>query len=202
MNTDPSENVKKSSPAAHPEEQEWVRQAREGDEQAFRRLFERYFPKVYGTMYHMTQNAAVAEELAQGALVQAWRRLSQFDGRAGFGTWLYRIAVNGALDHLRRMKNRAAESLDAVMEEGREPASAEPDARSAAGHGELGRAIQEALGRLSSAHRAVFVLGEIEGRSYDEIGRILRCKRGTVMSRMHYARMHLQKLLRRFYETG
>jgi RNA polymerase sigma-70 factor (ECF subfamily) len=182
------------------EELGWADRARGGDPDAFRPLYERYFPRVYGTLYQIVQNAATAEELAQAAMVQAWRRLDQFDGRSAFGTWLHRIAVNLALDHLRRPKNRPHESLDEVLLQGREP-SVGPEAEQRVSRKELGRAIQRALSKLSAEHRAVFVLGEIEQRDYAEIAQILNCKRGTVMSRMHYARLHLQRLLKGWYDT-
>jgi RNA polymerase sigma-70 factor (ECF subfamily) len=179
---------------------EWTAGARAGDPDAYRPLYERYFPRVYGTLYQIVQNAGLAEELAQGAMVQAWRRLDQFDGRSAFGTWLHRIAVNLALDHLRRPKNRPHESLDEVLERGQEP-SVEAPAGEGLVRDELRVAITRALGKLSPEHRAVFILAEIEGRDYAEISEILKCKRGTVMSRMHYARLHLQRLLKGIYDT-
>jgi len=163
-------------------------------------LFDEFFPKIYGTIFHMVGQVETAEDLAQATMVQAWRRLGQFDGRSAFGTWLYRIGVNTALDHLRRRKNRPMESLEVAAEIGIEPAvDPDPPGRALDGR-ELGDAIGRALQKLTPEHRAVFILGEIEGMPYEEIGRVLKVKRGTIMSRMHYARRHLQRLLKPFYE--
>lgn len=181
---------------------QWVTRARNGEEEAFRMLFDEFFPKIYGTIFHMVGQVETAEDLAQSAMVQAWKRLGQFDGRAAFGTWLYRIGVNTALDHLRRRKNRPMESLEAAAETGVEP-SVDPEIPGGAlDDRELGNAIARALQKLTPEHRAVFILGEIEGMPYEDIGRVLKVKRGTIMSRMHYARRHLQRLLKSFYERA
>lgn len=163
-------------------------------------LFEEFFPKIYGTIFHLVGQVETAEDLAQATMVQAWKRLGQFDGRSAFGTWLYRIGVNTALDHLRRRKNRPMESLEVAAESGIEPAvDPVPPGTGIDGH-EMANAIGQALQKLTPEHRSVFVLGEIESMPYEEIGRVLNVKRGTVMSRMHYARRHLQRILRPFYE--
>lgn len=181
---------------------QWVTRAKTGEEEAFRMLFEEFFPKIYGMIFHMVGQVETAEDLAQSTMVQAWRRLNQFDGRSAFGTWLYRIGVNTALDHLRRRKNRPMESLEVAAEAGIEPAVNPEPPGGALDDRELGAAIDRALQKLTPEHRAVFVLGEIEEMAYEDIGRVLKVKRGTVMSRMHYARRHLQRLLRPFYERA
>ncbi|HPA18690.1 MAG TPA: sigma-70 family RNA polymerase sigma factor [Verrucomicrobiae bacterium] len=179
---------------------EWVKRAQKGEEEAFRMLFEEFFPKIYGTIFHLVGQVETAEDLAQATMVQAWKRLGQFDGRSAFGTWLYRIGVNTALDHLRRRKNRPMESLEVAAESGIEPAvDPVPPGTGIDGH-EMANAIGQALQKLTPEHRSVFILGEIESMPYEEIGRVLNVKRGTVMSRMHYARRHLQRILRPFYE--
>lgn len=162
-------------------------------------LFEEFFPKIYGTIFQMVGQVETAEDLAQSAMVQAWRRLWQFDGRSAFGTWLYRIGVNAALDHLRRRKNRPMESLEAAAEEGFEPGAEAPPPGEAMDGRKLAAAINDALQKLSPEHRSVFVLGELQEMPYDEIGRVLKIKRGTVMSRMYYARRHLQRMLKGLY---
>lgn len=181
---------------------EWVERAREGEEEAFRMLFEAFFPKIYGTIFHLVGQVETAEDLAQATMVQAWRRLRQFDGRSAFGTWLYRIGVNTALDYLRRKKNRPMESLEVAADTGVELAVDPTPPGTALDGKELGDAISQALQKLTPEHRSVFVLGEIEGMPYEDIGRVLNVKRGTVMSRMHYARRHLQRLLKPLYERA
>lgn len=181
-------------------EKQWVQKAKGGDEEAYKMLFEHYFPKMFGTVYQMVQNATLAEDLTQAAMIQAWRRLDRFDGRSAFGTWLYRVGINLTLDHLRRLKNRPHASLEQEAETGFEIQDQTQAPVQFLENKELKHVLKEAIEKLSEPHRLVFILGEIEGKSYDEISQILKCKRGTVMSRMHYARLHLQKLLKPYYE--
>ena len=182
-------------------EKQWVQQAKGGDEDAYKMLFEHYFPKMFGTIYQMVQNTALAEDLTQATMVQAWRRLDRFDGRSAFGTWLYRVGINLTLDHLRRLKNRPQASLENEAEKGFEIQDQTQAPLQHLENRELKHILKEAITKLSEPHRLVFILGEIEGKSYEEISQILKCKRGTVMSRMHYARIHLQRLLKPYYET-
>lgn len=182
-------------------EKQWVIQAKQGDEESYKMLFEHYFPKMFGTIYQMVQNPSVAEDLTQATMVQAWRRLDRFDGRSAFGTWLYRVGINLTLDHLRRLKNRPHLSLEKEAESGFEVTDKIISPNKPIENKELKEILNEAIAKLSEPHRLVFILGEIEGKSYEEISSILKCKRGTVMSRMHYARQHLQKLLKPYYES-
>lgn len=182
-------------------EKQWVQRAKGGDEEAYKMLFEHYFPKMFGTIYQMVQNATVAEDLTQATMIQAWKRLNRFDGRSAFGTWLYRVGTNLTLDHLRRLKNKPHASLEQEAEVGFEIKDPNQAAPQAIEKQELKQLLKEAIDKLSEPHRLVFILGEIEGKSYEEISQILKCKRGTVMSRMHYARIHLQRLLKSYYEN-
>jgi RNA polymerase sigma-70 factor (ECF subfamily) len=94
------------------------------------------------------------------------------------------------------------ESLDLAAESGMEPAADPVPPGTGIDGKELANAISHALQKLTPEHRSVFILGEIEGMPYEDIGRVLNVKRGTVMSRMHYARRHLQRLLRSLYERA
>jgi RNA polymerase sigma-70 factor (ECF subfamily) len=202
MNPETPSCVKDDDMARESEELSWVRAAQGGDTEAYRPLYDRYFPKLYQLVLGMARDTALAEEIAQDALFKGWQRLHSFRGNSRFGTWLHRIAINSCLDRLRRDKVRKAESLEALTEEGTElaephhaPTTSETD------RAHLADRIQSALQRLPEDHRAVFVMGEIQGLPYDEISRILDCPRGTVMSRMHYARMKLQKLLQSVHDA-
>jgi RNA polymerase sigma-70 factor (ECF subfamily) len=149
----------------------------------------------------MVRNAEDAREIAQTAWVKAWQRLESYRRDSKFFTWIYRIAVNTAMDHLRKVNRQREVPLE--DEEGREaqPAPewggatvARPD--HAAEQDEVRRVFNEALEALSPEHRAALVMREVEGRSYREIAELQGCRSGTVMSRLFYARRAIQDKLR------
>ena len=130
-------------------EKQWVQQAKGGNEDAYKMLFEHYFPKMFGTIYQMVQNTTLAEDLTQATLVQAWRRLDRFDGRSAFGTWLYRVGINLTLDHLRRLKNRPHASLEHEAEKGFEIQDQTDNMRSASYQAEIDRHNGNFIGRFT-----------------------------------------------------
>ena len=152
-------------------EAHWMARARDGDALAFRRLVEAHARPLYGLCARITRDSALAEDAVQEALFNAWRHLSSFDGRAVFKTWLHRIAVNAALEQLRRRGRREVaidqpdedeEFLDAVAEE-----LAGPD-RQALGS-EIHRQVETQLDRMSMIERTAFVMRHQEGNSLEEI---------------------------------
>lgn len=177
---------------------ELVRRARHGDRDAFRELVERYQRKIYAMLLGMLHDHDAAWETAQETFLKAFTSLGQFKGEASFSTWLYRIAVNLAIDFQRRERRRPAvekaggggETGDA----GREAAQRDDPYRLVKNR-EIGERVRAAIGQLTPEHRAVILLREVEGLSYEEIGRVMQCAKGTVMSRLHYARKKLQALL-------
>jgi RNA polymerase sigma-70 factor (ECF subfamily) len=175
-----------------------VEQARGGDEEAFGELVRMYHQRVYGVVYGIVRNAEDAKELAQQTWVKAWSGLASFKGRAAFFTWVYRIASFVSLDHLRKLKRRKeSEWLDGV-ELPREPGaglpeSANPRPDRSLLRREVREQFEKALAKLSPEHRAALVLREVEGLSYLEIAEAMNCRKGTVMSRIHYARKRIQQ---------
>lgn len=173
--------------------------ARAGDSDAFGRLVDRHRDRVYGVAFRIVGNADDAMDIAQEAFVKAWRSLPRFRGGSAFFTWIYRITTNLALDHVRRSRVHTVEYDDAMLAEtlpGLSPApSSNPSPRRETMQAETRQAIEEALAQLTPEHRAVVVLREMEGRSYQEIAQILGCRIGTVMSRLHYARRRMRELL-------
>jgi RNA polymerase sigma-70 factor (ECF subfamily) len=178
---------------------ELVRQAREGDRDAFRELVERYQRKIYAMLLGMLHDRDAAWETSQETFVKALRNLDQFKGEASFYTWLYRIAVNLAIDFRRREWRRPLVAMDvdaAETEEGTRDAVEREDPYRLVRNKELGERVQEAIDELTPDHRAVILLREVEGLSYEEISRVMQCPKGTVMSRLHYARKKLQSALK------
>jgi RNA polymerase sigma factor (sigma-70 family) len=174
-----------------------VRRVQAGDVAAFDEIIRRYRERLVGLIYQMTGNREDAADLAQDAFIKAFQSIRGFTGQASFFTWLYRIAVNGALTHLRRNRNRTFFSLEKMQEDG---AGADVIARLTDAQGadretfvkELQEKLNEALQKLSIKHRTVITLFEIDGLSHEEIAGIVGCSVGTVRSRVHYAKQQLQ----------
>ena len=191
------------SRAARPEpnETELLRRAQRGDPQAFGALVERYQRRVVGVAFAVVHNQDDALELAQETFVRAFENLSKFESRSSFSTWLYRIAANLAIDFRRREgRHTILRGEDAENEIQRLP-STRGDSFVEASRGELSQRLRDALKELTPEHRAVILLREVEGLSYDEISEVLQVPRGTVMSRLHYARGHLRGILKDLGET-
>jgi len=178
-----------------------VREAREGDEDAFGELVRLYHHRVFGVAYRFVGNADDAQELAQVTWLKAWEKLPTFKERSEFFTWVYRIATYVSLDFIRKRTRRREEPLLEERDPGREPGSGEPpSARPRPDrqleHGEMQERFERALQELSPEHRMALVLREIEGLSYEEIARVMKCRKGTVMSRIYYARKNMQERLK------
>jgi len=152
-------------------ELELVRRARDGDAEAFRRIVETYSKTLWGAAWRVLGDADAAEDAVQEAFLRAWRSFATFDDRAELSTWLYRVAVNAAID-LRRKRTRA-ESRSAEMPldfDGElAVAGAEPDAHRRLESAEIARATRETLATLSDAERTAFLLRHYEGRPIAEI---------------------------------
>jgi len=184
------------APRPKADETELIRRAKERDPQAFGVLVERYQRRVVSVAQAVVHNPDDALELAQEAFVRAYENLAQFESRSSFSTWLYRITANLAIDFRRREGRQIVlRGEDAENEINRLP-SETGDSFKETARGELNRRLREALLQLTQEHRAVILLREVEGLSYDEISDILQCPRGTVMSRLHYARNHLRSVLK------
>jgi RNA polymerase sigma-70 factor (ECF subfamily) len=178
---------------------ELVRLARQGDRDAFRELVERYQRKIYAVLLGMLHDHDAAWEVSQETFIRAMKSLEQYKGEASFYTWLYRIAVNLAIDHQRRERRRpTVEATDEVLE--RQESTAEEQRREdpflQLQNRELGERVRAAIDELTPDHRAAILLREVEGLSYDEIAKIMQSAKGTVMSRLHYARKKLQSALK------
>ena len=183
-------------------EQELVRAAQKGGQDAFAQLVEQNQGKIYNLCYRMTGNPEDAADLTQEAFLNAWRGLSKFGGQSAFSTWLYRLASNACIDFLRREKRRNALSMTLDEEEGENGREAQiPDERYSP-HRELERkeaheALQRGLTSLSPEHRQVLLLREIQGLSYTEIAQCLGLEEGTVKSRIARARLSLKDYLQK-----
>jgi RNA polymerase sigma-70 factor (ECF subfamily) len=177
---------------------ELVQKCQSGEVSAFEELTSRYHQKVYIVILGLLRSHEDALEVAQETFFRAYRKLGGFQGGSSFYTWLYRIAVNIAIDYQRRQKRNPLEfreSMDSILEQQNEVAK---DPFADVHDRELRENLSAAINELTPEHKAVIVLRTLEGLSYKEIGEILGCSEGTVMSRLHYARKKLQNKLRAF----
>jgi RNA polymerase sigma-70 factor (ECF subfamily) len=186
------------------EQSDWelVRQCKSGDREAFRELVERYQRKAMAIAFGILHDREDAMEVAQEAFAKVFTGIQKFKEEASFYTWLYRITVNLAIDRQRQKSRQPLfdrEDLGEGERAGIEaiPDSAETDPYEQVKEKELGERLRTALAELTPAHKAVILLREVEGLSYEEISEVLQCSRGTVMSRLHYARKKLQSHLSR-----
>jgi RNA polymerase sigma-70 factor, ECF subfamily len=178
------------------DEAELIERSRKGDSEAFGVLVERYQRRVVGVAMAVVHNQDDAIELSQETFVRAYENLSKFESRSSFSTWLYRIAANLAIDFWRREgRHVVLHGEDAETEIGKMPTTT-GDSFKEVSRLELSARLKQALEELTPEHRAVILLREVEGMSYDEISDVLQCPRGTVMSRLHYARTHLRTILK------
>lgn len=183
-----------------------VRRVQAGEVAAFDRLIVKYRERVFGVIYNLTSNREDASDLTQDTFIKAFQAINRFQGNCSFFTWLYKIAVNSTLTHLRRNRMRSFFSLERINEEG---GSAEIIDRLTDKKGadrdaylhELQEKLNEAMQKLSIPHRTVITLFEIDGLSHAEIAEVVGCSQGTVRSRLHYAKQFLQGELARYIRS-
>lgn len=182
-------------------DRELIRECRRGNKDAFRELVERYQRKILSVAVGMLHNPDDAMEVTQEAFVKAYGSLDRFKGESSFYTWLYRIVVNLAIDRRRRERRHGTVSLEDRPGGGEDLEAALPSQRLSdpyqrAKSLELGGRLRAAINELTPDQKAVILLREVEGLSYDEISHVMQCPKGTVMSRLHYARKALQDKLK------
>jgi RNA polymerase sigma-70 factor (ECF subfamily) len=176
-----------------------------GNPVSFQLLIERYQERVFALARRYTKNAVEIEDIAQDTFLKAYRRLDSFQQESSFSTWLYRIAVNTALDFLKRVGRnpvRAVEDPELSAEPahalpGSGVAIAAPDARMR--REEVARITQEVLDELPEIFRTVLVLRELEELSYQEMAEVLGISIGTVESRLFRARARFKDAMLRLH---
>jgi RNA polymerase sigma-70 factor (ECF subfamily) len=190
-----------------PADDEIVRRAQAGDHDAFRMLVERYQGRAYGLALRVLRDEEQAKDAVQDAFLKVYRSLDRFEGRAGFYTWLYRIVMNQCLDRKRRDKSdrevewndESAAGVLNASESAASPAGRDADREApdvAIERSEIRQAVARAIDALPEDARRTIQLREIDGLSYKEIAEAMGIPKGTVMSRLHYARQRLRELLR------
>ncbi len=183
---------------------ELVKRIQDGDTRAFRELFDKYHRRAFAVAMGVVKNEDDALDAVQVAFVKVHKNIHKFQGSSSFYTWLYRIVMNVSIDHVRKTSRRKNLDFDerALHEESEVagdgalvPSVTNANPGKAALRRELGGAIHDALQELPEHHRAVIVLREVEGMSYEEMAEALEVPKGTVMSRLFHARKKMQAAL-------
>lgn len=177
------------------DEAKFIRRAQNGDGTALEELLLAYEKKVYNIAYRMMGSEADAADMAQESLIKIYRSIKGFKGEASFSSWVYRLTVNTCMDGLRKRK-RAPISLEYTMESGvpfEDTATDTPEVHALSI--ERSEDIQKAINRLSGEHKAVVVMRDITGLTYEEIAESLQISVGTVKSRINRGRQRLKELL-------
>lgn len=174
---------------------ELISRCQKGDQEALKAIFDQYHKKVYRIAYGVVREREEAFDIVQEVFIKLYRSIRNFKGKSKFYTYLYRMAMNTAIDHARRMRGSPVSSLDEI--EGFQPIEGEeknPDRNLL--RKELEGRIQRALEKLPIDQRKALIFREVEGLSYQEMAEAMGCSIGTVMSRLHYARKRAQEFLR------
>lgn len=166
-----------------------VIRAQRGEKSALGQLVERYQDRIFNTCYRMCHNHADALDLTQAAFLRAWQALPAFESKANFFTWLFRIAMNGAISQ-RRRRRRETGSLEESMSPLERLAPEREIERM-----EARTEIEKALDELDDDFRAAVVLKDVEDLNYAQISEVLGLPLGTVKSRIHRGRQMLREKL-------
>jgi RNA polymerase sigma-70 factor (ECF subfamily) len=177
------------------EDRQLITDCLRGRTEAFGELVKRYQDRLYNAVYRYLDNAEDAQDVVQEAFLSAYQALDGFKGGSQFFTWLYRIAMNHAIDRKRR--RRLVLRVETLQEEDRHPID-ESDAANPTevlGKKEERERLHQALQLLSAEHRLVLILKDIEGLKYEEMAETLDVPIGTIRSRLHRARLELREIL-------
>lgn len=187
------------------EDDEMVDRARKGDRAAFEALFQKYNRRAYAISIGVVKRPEDALDVVQESFIKVHKHIINFQGTSSFYTWLYRIVMNLSIDYLRR-RRKITEWGDDVRAEDADgdgtlvPRLPDTNPSKATSRHELSGKIKEALDTLPEIHRAVILLREVEGLSYEEMAQALDVPKGTIMSRLFHARRKMQEQLGPYLE--
>jgi RNA polymerase sigma-70 factor (ECF subfamily) len=171
-----------------------IDRCRRGDLGAFEELYRQHSGRLYGVAVRMLGNTADAEDMLQDIFLAAHRKLDSFRGDSALGTWLYRLAINLCLDHLRSRTGRAIQVTDALDDA---PALYDTSSARLAERTVTRMDLERALAQLPNGCRTAFVLHDVEGLEHREVAAALGIAEGTSKSQVHKARMRLRAMLGR-----
>ena len=187
---------------------DFLKRLRSGEEGAWSELHRDHYTRLWSSVQRILNNPTLADDVVQEAFIKAHRDIRRFQGQSQLGTWLYRIAVNQALDTVRKRQrlDRWLSFLAPVADDENQPVVPEgrvgPAASTSLENADLRDLILQAMAELSVEHRAVVQLRLIDEMSIEETAQLLRCRPGTVNSRLHYACEHLRRKLSKLKTSG
>jgi RNA polymerase sigma-70 factor, ECF subfamily len=184
-------------------DQEVVLLARTGREAAYRELIRRYERPIFALLFRMVRDRELAEDLSQETFVKALNAIESYRPEFKFSSWIFKIANNAAIDHLRRREldtlsldgSPHAETPEAMQATALQIGARQESPLDAVEAKELGGAIEVAIGRLRPEYRSCILLRHVEGRAYEEIAEMLDLPLGTVKTYIHRARNELRQAL-------
>jgi RNA polymerase sigma-70 factor, ECF subfamily len=177
-------------------EAEAIERAKQGDEAAFEVLYQLHKRRVYSLCLRMVSNPSQAEDLAQEAFLQLFRKIGTFRGESAFSTWLHRMTVNVVLMQLRK-KGLPIVSLEETLEADEESPRKEFGGDDVKLAGSVDRMqLERAINRLPPGYKTVFVLHDVEGFEHKEIAQMVGCSIGNSKSQLHKARLKLRDYLK------
>jgi RNA polymerase sigma-70 factor, ECF subfamily len=199
------------APMAQPSDESLVERARAKDEAAFEELVSRYEDKLYRLAMRFVRNETDAQEILQEAFLSAWRNLPSFEGRAQFGSWMYRVTVNASLMLLRSRNRHPEVNVDDVEPTALNNAVAEDGQRvrgnsdwaeradSQLQSAEMRKHIQTSVDALPDGLRTVFLLRDVEELSTENTADLLGLSVPAVKTRLHRARLALREAIGRYF---
>jgi RNA polymerase sigma-70 factor, ECF subfamily len=184
-------------------DQEVVLMARAGREAAYRELIRRYERPIFALLFRMVRDRELAEDLSQETFIKALNAIESYRPEFKFSSWIFKIANNAAIDHLRRREldtlsldgSPHAETPEAMQATALQIGARQESPLDAVEAKELGGAIEVAIGRLRPEYRSCILLRHVEGRAYEEIAEMLDLPLGTVKTYIHRARNELRQAL-------
>jgi RNA polymerase sigma-70 factor, ECF subfamily len=187
-----------SGKSSEPVEAKTIRRAQQGDRGAFERIYRRHSPRIFGLCWRMVGNPTEAEDLTQEAFLQVFRKIQTFRGDSALYTWMHRLTVNVVFMHLRKKKLREIPLGESGKEDGQgrqqDKETGSPDLTLTQFCDRVH--LEDAVDRLPTTCKRVFVLHEVQGYKHREIARIMESSVATSKVRLHRARARLRELLK------
>jgi len=182
-------------------EAEEISRCQQGDQNALKEIFNQYHKKVYRVAYGVVRQREDALDIVQEVFIKLFRSIKNFRGKSHFYTYLYRMTMNTAIDHTRKMKRQPPPHM---VEDERFQLSDDVEKRPDRifAHKELEARVKAAMEKLPPDQKAALIFREVEGLSYQEMAEAMGCSIGTVMSRLHYGRKKMQELLKDYVRGG
>ena len=175
-----------------------IQKAQKGDTNAFGTLVASYEKFIFNVACKMFSNSEDASDIAQEALIKAYKNIDKFDFNSSFSTWLYRITVNACIDEMRRRKGKESFSIDAEDEEGGLAVQIEDTSLGAEERviqNETVSEVRAAIDKLSEEHKTVIILRDLQDMTYEQVAQTLDLSIGTVKSRLARARKSLKDII-------